>query len=189
MTTTAPALPADLPGCGRVATRRIEIYSHASGQNSTSLDGAVHTCDGHVEPVRDAIHAAGFTPHSVPLGALGYIRCGSGTDFTGATVPFWSAPEATDPTTVTTHPIWCLRRDCAEHGEHRSRSMTATPSGTDGVTVRVSLAQTVHPAAGVRIALGVDGVIVELSVSQVRTLGWLLRRIVSMIGHDDRGRS
>jgi hypothetical protein len=67
--------------------------------------------------------------------------------------------------------------------------MTATPSGTDGVTVRVSLAQTVHPAAGVRIALGVDGVIVELSVSQVRTLGWLLRRIVSMIREDDRGRS
>jgi hypothetical protein len=41
----------------------------------------------------------------------------------------------------------------------------------------------------VRIALGVDGVIVELSVSQVRTLGWLLRRIVSMIGEATRDES
>lgn len=87
-----------------------------------------------------------------------------------------------EPEPMTEHPIWCQRRDCAPRGEHRSRSMTATPSGTDGVTLRLALAQTIHPAAGVRIMLGIDGQIVELSVGQARTLGWLLRRIVGMIG-------
>ena len=80
------------------------------------------------------------------------------------------------------HPVWCTRRDCAARGEHRSRSISANPSGGDGVPVRVALAQAIHPAAAVRITLGIDGHIVALSVGQARALGWLLRRIVGMIG-------
>lgn len=78
------------------------------------------------------------------------------------------------------HPAWCARRDCAEHGEHRSRSMSAT-SSTDDLTIRLALAQVTHPAAQPRLVIGIGGHVFDLSIGQTRTLAWLLRRIITKI--------
>ena len=83
----------ELGGCGRPATRRVELYSSTPGGGlHGSLDGAVHTCAEHETPVKATILAASFIPFSMPL-AGPPARCGSGTDFTGTTVRFWSPPE------------------------------------------------------------------------------------------------
>lgn len=88
----------------------------------------------------------------------------------------------TTPTTPA-HPAWCTRNDCAEHGEHRSRTMSATPCGDD-LSIRLALAQVTHPAARPRIVIGIDGQIFDLSIGQTRTLGWLLRRIITKVNEE-----
>ncbi|MDG4770694.1 hypothetical protein [Solwaraspora sp. WMMD792] len=89
-----PTLPA-IPGCGRPAVRRIEAYTAADGIAHGSLDASVYVCADHVEPTRDALAAAGFTPYLVPQpGPMGDVkRCGDGMDATGPTIQFLTAPD------------------------------------------------------------------------------------------------
>lgn len=86
------------------------------------------------------------------------------------------------PPTATAHPTWCAQRDCVERGEHRSRTLSATSSPED-LAIRLALAQVIHPAARPRVTIGIDGQIFDVSTSQVRVLGWLLRRIIASL-HD-----
>jgi len=92
--TNVPTLPT-IPGCGRPAVRRIEAYTAADGIAHGSLDASVYVCADHVEPTRDALAAAGFTPYLVPQpGPMGDVkRCGDGMDATGPTIQFLTAPD------------------------------------------------------------------------------------------------
>ena len=82
--------------------------------------------------------------------------------------------------TVPAHPAWCARNDYTEHGEHRSRSMSATSCNEDP-SIRLALAQVTHPAARPHLIIGIDGQVFNLSIDQTRTLGWLLRRIIAKV--------
>lgn len=71
-----PAGLPDLPGCGRRATTRFELYANAS---YSSLDGSVDLCDEHADAyvLREA---TGLMPYRVTMTAP--RRCGDGFDFT-----------------------------------------------------------------------------------------------------------
>jgi RNA polymerase sigma factor (sigma-70 family) len=69
------ALPA-LPGCGRAAGARFELYADVS---YTSLDGSLYLCDQHGD-AHALRKATGLTPYRVTIKA-GPKRCGDGYDF------------------------------------------------------------------------------------------------------------
>lgn len=113
--TTPDRLPR-LPGCGRTATVRLELYSPRDGALHGSLDGSLYVCAEH-EDLAALREATGLTAHRVRLGADGRpLRCGAGFDFL-AMEPF-TAPDVATPAapagppardTFPTCPDWCTR--------------------------------------------------------------------------------
>lgn len=92
--TTPDRLP-PLPGCGRTATARIELYSPRDGMLHGSLDGSLYVCDRH-NSLADLSIATGLTPHRVRLGADGRpLRCGDGFDFLAMESFTAAAPDTT----------------------------------------------------------------------------------------------
>jgi hypothetical protein len=81
--TPATSPPGDslptLPGCGRTAAVRFELYSPRESLHG-SLDGAVYLCDEHADPsaLRET---TGLHAFQVSFGADGPKRCGDGFDF------------------------------------------------------------------------------------------------------------
>lgn len=166
-----------LPGCGRPATVRIEIYSARNGMLHGSLDGAAYGCDEHLAEVVDAIRAAGFTPFTVPgaVRAPG-ARCGSGVDYTDPTgMRTIAAPEPAATVrqtetvvsaTETTHvPSWCTQGTlCTQEAVHASKPLLANlHRGAEFAAVRLWLEQIRGESATPVIVMEVaeDGEVVD----------------------------
>jgi hypothetical protein len=69
-----------LPGCGRTAVARFELYAPRDRMLHGSLDGSIYLCTDH-ESAYDLREATGLIPHRVSIGADGPKRCGDGFDF------------------------------------------------------------------------------------------------------------
>lgn len=114
-----------LPGCGRVASARVEFYTR------TSLDGAAYACVEHVDQVRAVAITAGFSPYA-GVGPVDGKRCGAGVDYTGS-LRFIEAPEP--PTDNHQHTPFCVRMvtaegDCAQREWCGAGWIDVTPPGS-----------------------------------------------------------
>lgn len=176
----------ELPGCGRAASVRLEVYSPREGRLHGSLDASVYACDRHGIEFVSAIQAAGLTAYRVAGTVAGPKRCGDGTDFTDvAGVRALHAPAVDEQ-----HPAWCARgAECApgRPAEHRSHTYTvaADPDHAGGVpfAYRVTLAQVDEQPPLVEVESGLPDAFEDtarwlgLSLAQSRQLAVILAEL------------
>ncbi|MEV4714583.1 hypothetical protein [Micromonospora sp. NPDC049374] len=101
----------------------------------------MYVCPDHANQAVTVLEAAGFATHRL-AGGTEVKRCGDGMDFTDPTaVRILTAPAPVAEPSITPHPAWCDRQNCAGRDEHRSVALEANPDGTEILAVRLWLAQ------------------------------------------------
>lgn len=159
----------ELPGCGRAASVRIEVYSPAGGRLHGSLAASVYACDEHGIEAVSALYAAGFTPHRAPMS--GPERCGDRQAHGPVTAP-------------AVHPFWCDRQQCQERAEHRSRRHRIAPTGDEITLLEAWLTADILPGLPVTIVVAFtqDGVTQEYPVpaGQARVLVHTVRKLLDL---------
>ncbi|MEU8025079.1 hypothetical protein [Micromonospora haikouensis] len=185
-----------LPGCGELATVRIEVYG-AGG-----LDAAAYACAGHAAPIVATIEAAGWSACPVPRVPESGRPCGH--------VYRYPTGGLADPP-GDAHPRWCDRDGCTARRRHRSTRLPLTPRSpappadplaTDDPTAKdpttegpatgappaevaadVALAQALVPGAGPVLVVAVGGAEpgeLMFTLDQGRVLSYRLRRLLDL---------
>lgn len=169
---TSRLLP-ELPGCGRSATRRVEIYSESS------LDGVAYACGAHAPATVAVLGRAGWTGLPMVLAPEIVRSCGHLHRYpTGRLVL----------ATGTDHPSWCTRERCQERRQHRSGQLPVGTGRPEAVDVDLSLIEEDVPGLAVepRVIMRVaeDDVVHEivLSTAQTVVLGYRLRQLLDLDG-------
>ena len=178
---TARTFPT-LPGCGRAASARIEMYSATPGGGlHGSLDGAGYACAEHVDQLMAAVSAAGFTPYVARGSALtAGARCGGGYDYT--TRRAVAGPAAPDG-----HPTWCARvtddGPCEVAGWHASAWITVPADIDDAPLIEAQLF-TAGPDVLVALRFTYDLEVTnqQLPLDQAATLAGVLSGLVAQGG-------
>ncbi|MGC4889204.1 hypothetical protein [Micromonospora sp. DT227] len=170
-------LPFRLADCGAPAVGRIEIYSDLLTE---SLDGVAYVCRTHPEAAARAITAAGLTASMSWNLPPGVVR------MCGHVHLFPTGMLGADDR----HPRWCDRHDCAQRGEHRSRTSEINTSRPEAYLVAVALVQAGHAAAEPVVILSATddtgGAQVALSIAQVRALRYRLGKSLDAAGRSRR---
>ncbi|WP_432953832.1 hypothetical protein [Micromonospora haikouensis] len=185
-----------LPGCGELATIRIEVYGGGG------LDAAAYACAWHAASIVATIEAAGWSACPAPRVPESGRPCGH--------VYRYPTGGLADPP-GDTHPRWCDRDGCAARRRHRSTRLPLTPRSpapsagppaaedpptgaptakgpafeapTTEAAADVALAQATVPGAGPVLVVAVGGAEpgeLMLTLDQGRVLSYRLRRLLDL---------